>query len=64
MAERKELTLAERKAQERAARTKLIQKASKGDQKALDTLAGGDERTNLGHQECGTVQVRHRQRSH
>lgn len=40
MAERKELTLAERKAQERAARTKLIQKASKGDQKALDTLAG------------------------
>jgi len=30
---------------------------------ARRTLASTDERTNLGHQECGTVQVRHRQRS-
>jgi hypothetical protein len=36
----KPMTLAERKAKERADRTKLIQKASKGDQKALDILAG------------------------
>lgn len=33
-------TLAERKAKERADRTKLVHKASGGDQKALDILAG------------------------
>jgi hypothetical protein len=33
-------TLAERKAKERLDRTKLIHKASKGDQKALEILAG------------------------
>ena len=34
------MTLAERKAKEREERTKLIRKASKGDKKALKTLAG------------------------